>query len=297
MRKMNKRVAIGAAAMVGLLGAYSGARAQTVIGNWEDPNNLMDGWFDWQGRGVYSQATYGATNGTHSLKLLTADDGGGRWAQTLSIAIHERGFVDDFLTSGKLAIDVSWKLSDWNGGNWSQVENLYFNSNNTGFMSLGRATTDTHQAPPWNGSWDSTNFGDDTRTLTWDMTALVDGNLGNGELTAVPSANGGGYLQLIFATNYDSAFDPSTAAFYFDNARLLPRVVSSEWTGAGADPDGDASNGNAATGNWFSSTNWTQGVAGTADSVATFGTNGGVLTGPQSVTTNNPGEPGRAELQ
>ena len=86
MRKMNKRVAIGAAAMVGLLGAYSGARAQTVIGNWEDPNNVMDGWFDWQGRGVYSQATYGATNGTHSTKPVA------RCAQSITVVIENRMF-------------------------------------------------------------------------------------------------------------------------------------------------------------------------------------------------------------
>jgi hypothetical protein len=202
--------------------------------------------------------------------------------------MHERGFIDEFLTSGKLAIDVSWKLSDWTGGNWAQVENLYVNSNNTGFAERGRATTDTHQSPPWNGSWDNVNFGDDTRTLTWDMTDLIDGNLGNGEITVVPSANGGGYLQLILATNYDPAFDPNTAAFYFDNARLLPRVISSEWTGAAPDSDGDASNGNAATNNWFASMNWTQGVPGVADSVATFGTNGGAITAAQNIFTDNP---------
>ena len=100
--------------------------------------------------------------------------------------------------------------------------------------------------------------------------------------------SGGGFLHLILAMNYDSAFNPATAAFYYDNARLLPRVISSEWTGLAPDPDGDASNGNAATNLWHASQNWTQGVAGAADSVATFGTNGGLLVGAQTVNTNNP---------
>ena len=287
--KLTKAVLAGLSAAATCCAALSGAApAQAVIGNWEDPGDLMDGWIDWQGRGVYSQSTtFGVTNGSRSLKLLTADDGGNRWMQSLAIRIHERGFIDEFLASGKLAIDVSWKHSEWVGGNWAQVENLSINSGNTGFTDLGRATDDTSNDPPWNGSWDTTNFGDDTRTLTWDMTHLVDGNLANGEVTTVPAAENGGYLELIFATNYDSAFDPTTAAFYFDNARLLPRVVTSEWTGAGVDPDNNAGNGNAATGNWFSSTNWTSGVPGVADAGAVFATNGGALVGPQTVNTDH----------
>jgi hypothetical protein len=89
----------------------------------------------------------------------------------------------------------------------------------------------------------------------------------------------------VISTVYDPAFSFATAAFYFDNARLIPRVITSEWTGSAPDPDGDGSNGNAAQNLWFASQNWTQGVPGAADSVAIFGTNGGALSGAQNVNT------------
>jgi len=131
-----------------------------------------------------------------------------------------------------------------------------------------------------------TFFGDETTTLTWDMTDLVDGNAANNEISAVQANSGGGFLHIILSTVYDSAFDPTKAAFRFDNVRLLPRVVSSEWTGLAPDPDNNGANGNAAVGLWHASQNWTLGVAGAYDSVATFGTNGGLLTGAQTVNTN-----------
>ena len=308
-RKLNGALLAGLATGAGLLGASlaGNASADVVIGNWEGlvtppppdpvppPANFhrpigsagTDGWVDWQNRGVYTRDTYGATNGQFSLKMLTADDGGQRWSQSLAIALHGNGYVDDFLTSGRFAIDVSWRESDFiEGGTWSQVENLYVNSPSTGFVGRGRATTDSHNDPPWNGSWDPTNFDDDTRTLTWDMVDLVDGNAANGEIGTVPAADGGGWLEMILATNYDGAANPATAAFYFDNARLLPRVVTSEWKGGAPDPDNNTSNGNAAENFWWASQNWTVGVPGVADSVAVFGTNGGAITTPQTVTTD-----------
>src|SRR5687768_2570639 len=309
-RKLNNAVLASLAAAAGgagLFGSPAAAPAQVVIGNWEqlvtppppDPDPLppnfhrpigsagTEGWVDWSNRGIYSSDTYGATNGSRSLKLLTADDGGNRWMQSLTIPLHGTGYVDDFLTSGQFAIDVSWRESDFaQGGTWSQVENLYVNSPSTGFVGRGRATTDSHNQPPWNGSWDPTNFDDNTRTLTWDMQELIDGNAANGEISTVPSSNGGGWLELILATNYDGAANPATAAFYFDNARLLPRVVASESKGGAPDPDNDAANGNAAENFWYASQNWTSGVPGVADSVAAFGTNGGAITTPQTVNTD-----------
>jgi hypothetical protein len=63
--------------------------------------------------------------------------------------------------------------------------------------------------------------------------------------------------------------------------------VSSEWTGLAPDPDANAA-GNPAQGLWHASQNWTLGVPGHADSVATFGSNGGLISGPQSITLGNP---------
>jgi hypothetical protein len=305
-RNRNTALLMSLAVGAGLVGAVDPAPAQVVIGNWEelvtppppDPDPLppdfhrpigssgTEGWVDWQNRGIYSSATFGATNGTKSLRMLTADDGGSRWMQGLTLPVHVAGHVGAFLASGQFAIDVSWRESEWVGGEWSQVENLYVNSPSTGFVGRGRATDDTHNDPPWNGSWDVTNFDDNTRTLTWDMQDLIDGDAANGEISTVPAPDGGGWLELILASNYDDAFNPATAAFYFDNARLLPRVTNSEWKGGAPDPDNNAGNGNAATNLWYASQNWISGVPGFADSTALFGTNGGVLVDPQTVNAN-----------
>jgi hypothetical protein len=118
------------------------------------------------------------------------------------------------------------------------------------------------------------------------MTELIDGNAANGEIGTVPASAGGGWLELILATNYDNAANPATAAFYFDNVRLAPRVVTSEWKGGAPDPDNDVNNGNAAENFWWASQNWVAGVPGVADSVAVFGTNGGAITTPQTVNTD-----------
>src|SRR5688500_6426947 len=159
----------GGAARCGVCGWSS---AQVVIGTWEElvtppppdpvppPANFhrpigsagTEGWVDWQNRGIYSSDTYGATNGSRSLKLLTAADGGGRYMQSIALQLHSTGYVDEFLTHGQFAIDVSWRERDFaQGGTWSRVENLFVNSPSTGFVGRGRATEDTHNDPRWNG--------------------------------------------------------------------------------------------------------------------------------------------------
>jgi hypothetical protein len=159
-----------------------------------------------------------------------------------------------------------------------------------GFIDGGKATHDSFrearvpEPDQFKGFWDK-SFGDETTTLTWDMTVLVNGNTADNEVTAVQAPSGGGFCNIVLSTVYDDAFDRNTAAFYFDNARFLPHVVASEWTGQAPDPDGDSNNGNAALNLWHASMNWTQGAPGFADSVATFGTNGGALTTPQTVNT------------
>src|SRR5689334_7724650 len=84
MRNVNKAV-LAAAVAAGALSAFGSARADTVIGNWEqpfvgtggpssDPNHNAvggDGWMDWMNIASYSQSTIGATNGTHSVKVAT----------------------------------------------------------------------------------------------------------------------------------------------------------------------------------------------------------------------------------
>ena len=313
MRKLNKS-ALAAAVAAGLLSAYQSASAQVVIGNWETPlvgsgqpapANIQpagpggtlnavggDGWVDWQNSSVFSQSTIGATNGKYSLKVQTPNGGPyGAYVQNLTISLPATGHVGDFLTSGVLAMDVTWANADWATaapGAWgSALNQMFVNASNNGVAPIngfytagdqyGNATTDSGRPatdqyhgfrdPSWfTPTAQNPNPGPTiTATLTWDMSQFVDGNPANGEITAASGASNAGYINFIFATNFDSADeDPSTIAWYVDNVRLLPRVVTSGWVGTAPDPDGNASNGNAAANNWFASLNWTNGVPGRA---------------------------------
>jgi hypothetical protein len=313
------RAIVAGLASGALLGACQQASADTRLTSWEnlvtppppDPSPLpanfhrpigsagTEATYDLNNRSVYASDTYGATDGAKSLKVQInpADTSTNRFTFNLLIALPELGAVGSFLTSSQFAIDVGFRNSDWvhsagqNG--YAGIDHIAINASGpgVGFIEGGRATHDTFRearlAEPdsFKGFWDK-SFGDELTTLSWDITQLVNGDAGDNEISAVQSPTGGGFLNVVLSTVYDPAFSFSTAAFYFDNARLIPRVITSEWTGQAPDSDGDASNGNAATNLWHASMNWTQGVPGAADSVAIFGTHGGALSGPQTVNTN-----------
>jgi hypothetical protein len=317
MIKRWNRALLAGVAGAAALAICGSASADVVIASWEnlvvppppDPNPLppfyhrpigsagIEGTHDFHNRSVYVNDTYGATNGTKSLKAqINPTDTGSRFTFNLSLELPEAGAVGTMLSSGLFAIDVSWRNSDWvhsagqNG--YAGINQCVVNASGVGvgFLDGGKATHDTFrearipEPDSFKGFWDK-SFGDETTTLTWDMTVLVNGSTGDNEVTAVQAPEGGGFVNIVLSTVYDDAFDHNTAAFYFDNARFLPRVVASEWTGQAPDPDDNPDNGNAASGLWHASMNWTHGVPGFADSVATFGTNGGALSGPQVVNT------------
>jgi hypothetical protein len=269
---------------------------------------------DWQNSSVFSQSTIGVTNGTYSLKVQTPSGGPyGSFVQNLTIALPNSGRVGDFLTSGVVAMDVTWANADWSNalpGAWgSAIDQMALNASNNGVAPIngfytagnqyGHASTDSGRPPgdQYNGyrdpSWftptpQNPNPGPTiTATLTWDMSQFVDGNPSNGEVTAAAGPSNAGFINFIFATNFDSAnIDASMLAWYIDNVRLLPRVVTSGWQGGAPDPDNNAGNGNAAANNWFASLNWTNGVPGVKDSVANLGTAGG--SGAQTVSASSP---------
>src|SRR2546423_11705320 len=130
MHKASKK-GLTFAAFASLAGIYKTASAQVVIGNWESPlvgsgqiapANIQpagptgtlnavgaDGFVDWQNSGVFSQSTIGTTNGTYSLKVQTPNLGPyGSFVQNLTTSLNANGYVDDFLTSGVVAMDVTW---------------------------------------------------------------------------------------------------------------------------------------------------------------------------------------------
>jgi hypothetical protein len=335
MRKLNKS-AFAAAVAAGLVGVYGKASAQAVIGNFEapfvgsgqtapaniqpaGPSGMLnavgaDGWVDWQNTAVYSQSTIGATNGSHSLEIQTPNGGPyGSFVQDLAISLNATGHVADFLTSGVVAMDVTWTKDEFNGYTnppaWgSAIDQMALNASNngvspiSGFLtvgnSAGHASTDSGRpaGDQYNGYRDPSWFvptaqnpnpaNTITATLTWDMSAFVDGNPSNGEVTAASASNNAGFINFIFATNFDSADeDPNQIAWYIDNIRLLPRVVSSGWQGGAPDPNNNSAIGGAAANNWYASLNWTNGVPGVKDSVATLGSGAG--SGAQTVNTNS----------
>src|SRR5688572_19977361 len=171
MSKLNRAILAGLAASTALLGTLSAASAQTItIASWEnlvtppppDPNPLpmfyhrpigssgIDGTYDFNNRSTYSSDTYAATNGAKSLKVQINDDGGGRFSYNLNIHMQEVGLIDDFLASGQFAIDVGWKLSDWehtdpNAKGFAGVDKLAVNTvgQGVGFLEVGRATIDS----------------------------------------------------------------------------------------------------------------------------------------------------------
>src|SRR4051812_47572517 len=126
-----KKTALAFAVAATALAIYQQAPAQVVIGNWEAPlvgsgttapPNIQpsgptgtlnavggDGWVDWQNSSVFSQSTIGVTNGNYSLKVQTPNGGPfGSFVQNLTISLPANGYVDDFLSSGVLAMDVTW---------------------------------------------------------------------------------------------------------------------------------------------------------------------------------------------
>jgi hypothetical protein len=333
MRKLSKS-AVAAAATAAIAGLLGRASAQVVIGNWESPlvgsgqvapPNIQpagpsgmlnavggDGWVDWQNSGVFSRSTIGATNGQSSLKVQTPNGGPyGSFVQNLTISLPANGLVDDFLSSGVVAMDVTWANADWATaapGAWgSAIDQMALNASNNGVAPIngfytagnqfGHASTDSGRAPgdQYNGYRDPSWFAPTpqnpnpgptiTATLSWDMSQFIDGNPANGEITAAAASSNAGFVNFIFATNFDGADeDPATIAWYIDNVRLLPRVANSAWTGTAPDPDGNAGNGNSAANNWFASLNWSNGVPGVKDSVANLGAAAGA--GAQTVSTS-----------
>lgn len=197
--------ALTAAAFV-LAAAAPAAHAAFIIGDWE---NADDGWIDWNGGSPVSISTLpskyaytpsGATLGSSALQLTQSG-----WNQDLSLKLQSKpGAIAAFLANTQFQIDVTLPATTSSG--WAQIYDLAINAQGYGFHSL---TANPVPGAQW--GWGSTGGAAQTYTLTFDYSALVDGDAGNGEIS--PSA---GYIEFIFATNNDGTH----TTFLFDNARL-----------------------------------------------------------------------------
>ena len=180
-----------------------------VIGDWEDE---MDLWVIWDDAVcTTSYSTTGATLNSKSLHVNIDSE----WNYAIGYKLQDTPYRNDFMNSNIFSIDVTFVASEWMGGTWANIENLYINAVDV-WVDLGRPDTDTSN-PDDPGAWDPNNFGEtDTRTLTWDYSSVLD-----------PSLDDSGWLEIIIATNYDPMFTTG-GSYYFDNAQLIsttpPRV-------------------------------------------------------------------------
>ena len=200
---MFKQVAfvVSVALMLGLACPTQGG--SLVIGNFE---GNMDGWDNNNSASTVALSTIGATSGAGSV-ALTGPANSFAWALRWNApAGFELGAYKT------LSADVTWVASEWapQSGIWVNFKDMAINS---GGPSGWKQYIPTDVAnPSWPGSWDPTNWGNQTRTLTWDISQY--------------DSTGATWLQIIFSTNMGSVTTAGT--YYIDNVKLigkLPKVI------------------------------------------------------------------------
>jgi hypothetical protein len=207
--------------------------ADVVIGDFEgDMGNWVPGFND---SPVLAFSDIGVTSGAQSL-ALTVSPNGFNWALQWNAP---EGF--DLSNYHTVVADVTWVASEWapQEGIWVQFQLMAVNSG--GPSGWSQSTCIDPVNPDYPGSWDPTNWGDQTRTLSWDISGY--------------DSTGTEWLQIIFATNNGNVTTNGT--YYIDNVRLLgeepapelgPRIYYVDAT------EGETGNTMLATGEVFTST-------------------------------------------
>jgi len=183
-----------------------------VIGDFEGD---MDGWALWTAAPAGTTTSYSTTGASLNDNSLRVDVVVGGWQAVVYIPLHTEGLAGDFLANETISMDVTYDPADWAGtGNWANFE-LVVNSEDGGWVELGRPDTDTVN-PGYTAGWDPTNFPTvQTRTVTWNYSDIA------GDITADTA-----YLELVFVTNYDGDF--TSGAYYLDNVRLTSAGAAGE---------------------------------------------------------------------
>ena len=193
---------VGAALMLVLAPASHGI----VIGNfeqqmdsfgptWETPNPTL------------SYSTIGATLGSNSLAVQPNVNG---WQWSI---MHEG--ILDLAANNTLSLDVTWVAAEWGATPWCNFKDIAINSDSPSgwkqYIPIDSAN------PAWPGSWDPAGWGDNTRTLTWDLSGY--------------NATGATWMQLIFSTNFGGT---TPGKYYIDNVQLIPEPATIGLLGLGA---------------------------------------------------------------
>jgi len=185
------------------MGAVAGLQAQ-VIGDFE--GSLEPGWVV-TASGGGAPSTAWASTGLYSL-AITPTGNGFVWA----IQFNDIPTAEKLATTHLLQVDVHWTASEWfdpDANGWVRWDQSALNGD--GFVGWTQ-TTDANitdpQNPSYPGSWDPTNWGDNTRTLTYDFTGL-------GFTTA-----GATWAQ--FNVSFNMGNIDGVGNMYIDNVRLTP---------------------------------------------------------------------------
>jgi len=171
-----------------------------VIGDFEEG---LDGWeltYEAETKPglAIDQSTTGATSGSRSL-ALTPHNG---WAWAVQVPVDVQQY-------GTLMADISWVAAEWNPNDasiWVNFKEITVQSGNDDDNVSSEFIPSDPVNPDWPGSWDPGNWGDHTRTLTWDISSHV------------PAENHT-WMKIIFSVNMGGGVI-TPGNYYIDNVRL-----------------------------------------------------------------------------
>jgi len=168
--------------------------ADVVIGDFEDGT---EGWVATNGTSIDTSEIV-ATLGSNSLVLSNIP------ANTFTWAVQWEGLLD-MTNAHTISVDITWVASEWDPqeGIWVNFKDLAINSD--GPSGWSQYIPNDVVNPDWPGSWDPVNWGDQTRTLTYDISDY--------------DATGATWMQIIFSSNMGSVTTPGN--YYIDNVQLL----------------------------------------------------------------------------
>jgi hypothetical protein len=228
-----KPLQIGVAVLGALFVTSPGWANTIVIGTWEDST---DGWIDWGAGqtpinpmpgGKFGYSDFGVTHGSSSLQLTQSG-----WNQSLAIKLQDNGLTNAFFATTQFAIDVT--VPPIAPGGWMEI--FEFAVNTAGYGWNPQPPVPHHQ------------FGENpeqqTFTMVWDYSHLLDGDPANGEIP-----RDAGWIEFIFATNNDGAH----TTFYFDNARLIGSLLPGD---ANLDSAVNIADLGILAANWQQPANW-----------------------------------------
>jgi hypothetical protein len=183
---------------IGLVLASVSVSYGIVIGNFEQQ---MDGFGPtWEAPApTFTYSTTGATLGQSSL-AVKPNVNGWQWA-----FMHD-GLLN--LASYKtLSVDVTWVAAEWGSTPWCNFKDVAINSDSPSGWKQYTPTDLVN--PSYPGSWDPAGWGNNTRTLTWDLSSY--------------NPTGATWMQLIFSSNFGGT---TPGKYYIDNVQLIPEPAT-----------------------------------------------------------------------